>query len=256
MRERIREWLDTDLIAARWVLLGLYLLALIGLSVPYFTPGLIEGFISWAVLLVLFFIAYALFMGGGGTTRLCATMPYRLWMPVAVTSALIVLLLLGASAVLGELFPAHFDAFGPGGILLALIGGWLVGGVLLALSLRRWPRFTAMGLLAGILFVAGLVQLAATVPAYISICTRPAPQGSQFMALSVVCHGIFVLVFALGILLTLLFLRPRYLRELRERDSLCPACGYDLRGSLAAGGRVCPECGAQVPDNAVTLPLT
>jgi hypothetical protein len=67
----------------------------------------------------------------------------------------------------------------------------------------------------------------------------------------------YVVVFAMGLLLALLFLRPRYRRELHERaTSTCPACGYDLRGSLAAGSRTCPECGAQVPENAVALPLT
>jgi hypothetical protein len=37
--------------------------------------------------------------------------------------------------------------------------------------------------------------------------------------------------------------RERLIRERRQSRGLCPACGYDLRGSPGQ----CPECGAQPP---------
>jgi hypothetical protein len=36
--------------------------------------------------------------------------------------------------------------------------------------------------------------------------------------------------------------------ELAARDRLCPACQYDLRGSLANNILMCPECGEPITD--------
>ena len=54
--------------------------------------------------------------------------------------------------------------------------------------------------------------------------------------------SITVLLWIWGCAVRLLFAHQAYLRT---KHGLCIRCGYDLRGTIAAGRRECPECGAQ-----------
>jgi membrane protein implicated in regulation of membrane protease activity len=48
-----------------------------------------------------------------------------------------------------------------------------------------------------------------------------------------------LIVLILGIIITF-----RYVRKVNIPDeSLCPKCGYDMRGCFAANRHLCPECG-------------
>ncbi|MCC7408403.1 MAG: type II secretion system protein GspG [Phycisphaeraceae bacterium] len=42
----------------------------------------------------------------------------------------------------------------------------------------------------------------------------------------------------------------------RGKTGCCSRCGYDLRGTLAAGGTTCPECGEAVGDDTARKPLS
>ncbi len=53
-----------------------------------------------------------------------------------------------------------------------------------------------------------------------------------------------ILLWAWACRIRLLFLLRQY--ELQPPESTCHACGYDLRGTLAAGRKQCPECGAAI----------
>ena len=53
----------------RWVLLGLYVLLIIGLSTPFFTGG--DGVWLWLWMIGLMLVSQALFIFGGGTIKLC-----------------------------------------------------------------------------------------------------------------------------------------------------------------------------------------
>ncbi len=57
--------------------------------------------------------------------------------------------------------------------------------------------------------------------------------------LFILIAGVSVVVFLSG-QVTIYYVRP-YLQ--RERPEACSRCGYDLRGSIAAGQTSCPECG-------------
>ena len=62
---------------------------------------------------------------------------------------------------------------------------------------------------------------------------------------SILAFFIWTLIFAgLGGLLG--FLTHGSERRRRLRHKLCLGCGYDLRGTSAAGQTKCPECGRQV----------
>jgi predicted RNA-binding Zn-ribbon protein involved in translation (DUF1610 family) len=51
----------------------------------------------------------------------------------------------------------------------------------------------------------------------------------------------------LAILPILWLWRSRSCRKLTAETSMCPSCGYDLRGSIPAGATYCPECGTAIP---------
>jgi hypothetical protein len=120
---------------------------------------------------------------------------------------------------------------------------------------RRWQRRRALGVLAAIMFAASIPKLFMAGPWSVIIMMFGAGSDDLTMRIWGILAGITPMLVALVPALALLFLRPRYRREVAERVGLCPACGYDLRGTLAAGVRTCPECGTKAPANAVALAL-
>jgi ribosomal protein S27AE len=54
-----------------------------------------------------------------------------------------------------------------------------------------------------------------------------------------------VLIWCFGPGVVLLFHRERY-RRMKFHEQLCLSCGYDLRGTVAAGRTSCPECGKPI----------
>lgn len=65
-----------------------------------------------------------------------------------------------------------------------------------------------------------------------------------YLSAQVLCT--IVLTWALGCRVWLLFLLQKYRRGTTGNE--CFACGYDLRGTIAADRKECPECGTTVPD--------
>jgi hypothetical protein len=258
MFQPIRDWLRSDMKVLRWVLLGLYLLLLAWISVSAISMSPDTRLVG-PTDVAIFLVTMAIFIVGGGTTHLCEPIrPRRLWIPVAVGSLNVALVILSAVAALAELCELDLQRLHSGGRLPYLpvleVGSWPVCGALLWYIVRRRRRHSALAWLTGTMFLGGLMGLVVAIPAHL-IVRRRWPFGGAGPMLGI-AFGIYVMLFALGPMLALLFLQPRYRREMMERDSHCRACGYDLRGTLAAGVRSCPECGAEVPDNAVTLPLT
>jgi hypothetical protein len=256
MLASFREWLRSDMKAMRWVFLGVYLLLPAGLLLGCLMPsGPTTD--AHAIFAGLFLGAQAVFIFGGGTDHLCEPIrPAQLWMPVAVAAAVLAMVLLGAALTLLELFAPRIGPSGESRILLLVICSWPLWGVLLWFFVRRRQRYSALGRLAAILIAASIAELIVAVPSCLIVYSRRIWLGGLLTMLAIVVD-IIAMAFAFGPLIVLLFLRPRYRRELMARTtSTCPACAYDLRGTLAAGSRTCPECGAAIPANAVALPLT
>jgi hypothetical protein len=266
MRQRILAWLRSDMKVARWVFLTLYVLGVAALWGPAFLsvrgPGgmRVLGVFLQVLPLAVLFEAQGVFIVGGGTSRLCEPIrPWRLWMPVAVASfvvavelsSAVVLAITAAARFLGLLLPTDLPRAVPYVVRLS-IGGWAVLGVLLWYLVRRRRRYAALSRLAAIMFAGGVVQFLAAVPSLLSTITGPGRIG---LLVPQIVWAVFGMLLGFGPMLAVVFLRPRYRREMGEPVSLCPACGYDLRGTLAAGIRTCPECGARAPDNAVALAL-
>jgi hypothetical protein len=64
------------------------------------------------------------------------------------------------------------------------------------------------------------------------------------------CWPVVAISLPLPLLWLVLWLRvwlPAARRRRRQALGLCPACAYDLRGTVPTGGTECPECGAAIP---------
>lgn len=62
------------------------------------------------------------------------------------------------------------------------------------------------------------------------------------------------LMWSWGCRIRLLFLLRRY--EQAPEDQSCFACGYDLRGTISAGRKLCPECGAAIERHQERKPVS
>jgi len=63
-----------------------------------------------------------------------------------------------------------------------------------------------------------------------------------------------VLVWSMGCWLFLVFQAKRYQEYCRENPEYdCRGCGYNLRGTVGADGRLCPECGKGISDQQIEL---
>ena len=249
----VRHWLRSDMKVLRWFFLGFYLLLCVDLI------RLCGDLVLIPIVCAVYFGSQALFVFGAGTTRLCEPIePGRLWIPVAITAYALAQLAAWGGLVLMVLWHCPWPAKVPIHYLTSglNLGAWPLCGVLLWFLVRKRERRSALARLVGILLVCGIMDIARTVAsrrAFLSTWIGPKPTS---LMQDIVSDAVYLLP-ALGPMLVLLFLRLRYRRELAQRvTSSCPACGYDLRGTLAAGIHTCPECGAQAPADAVALPLT
>ncbi len=247
--QRLRNFLRSDMRTLRWVFLALYVLILAGLSYPFFFPHG-DGIIPWLILAGAMFACQGMFLVGAGTIQLCRPIEKRrLWMPVAAAAFMAMLLTVGLGVALVELFHADevWDGSAGGFIFFSFVAGsWLGWGVLIWSYARRWKRMQVLSRLTAALLAGSLAELLAAVPSHLIVSRRPGCLVGLWTMLGILA-GVYVMLFAFGPGIAILFLRPRYRREQMESWRCCEACGYDLRGTHAAGRRECPECGAPAP---------
>jgi len=106
----------------------------------------------------------------------------------------------------------------------------------------KTARIRFFGRLAALLLAGSLI---ATVIGIASLVTPSNRQGGIFnllLSLMTIAAAIYVALFALGMCLAAIFLRAG-VRDQATHAGRCPACDYDLRGTIAAKRRTCPECG-------------
>lgn len=158
------------------------------------------------------------------------------------------LLTVGLVATLLEI-PNWWESMGSFSLIgswVAIAVLWIVWGVIFAVFWKAGDEYTRLtriirGLLAGSvleLLVAAPVQAMVVSQKRECYCARGSYTGLVL--------GGTVILWLFGPGIVLLFLREKHRRErfLKvEAPETCDRCGYDLRGSTAAGRTACPECG-------------
>jgi len=126
----------------------------------------------------------------------------------------------------------------PSGIVLVLlIGAALVTALAVLKRSFRWWIFPVS------LFVIGSPVTVAVGRVYLPYLWRTSGGATQDVDFYLVPLGFVVACTAGFVGDWLLDKRQRRRREQRAAAVLCPSCGYDLRGTIAAGSTKCSECG-------------
>jgi hypothetical protein len=119
-----------------------------------------------------------------------------------------------------------------------MLGLWVLWGVIFYAYWRQGDHYSRSGRMLRALLAGSVLELLVAAPVHAwaarrsdCYCERGSYTGLVF--------GGTVLLWVFGPGVVLLFLRERYRRE--KLFPVCPACGYDLRGSAEP---TCPECGA------------
>ena len=199
----------------RAVLLCLYILVLVSLG--------LMGIFSlndseWTVIiLVAFFVlvgTQVLLLFGVGTRRFTEKLSSRrLLIPVIVLSFMMTVLTFGLTFSFGELFDFSLvlDKFFTGGWAFVLVGvSWIVWSLVLFRHLKGSPRQEILQRMWGVSFLSGIVALLVTVPNHIYVMTERSGCFTGMFTRFGIFLAAYVLVWAFGPGIILLFLRERF----------------------------------------------
>jgi len=135
------------------------------------------------------------------------------------------------------------DGRGVAGIWGVMIIMWSVWATIFFIYWRQGDRYTQSGKMIRALVSGSLLATFVTVPVHIWAADQREYYCFRGTYTTLVLAGT-VLFWAFGPGIVLLYMRERYRRV--KLLHLCANCGYDLRGTLAAGRHEFPECGAKV----------
>ena len=233
--QRVRNWLRSDMLVLRWVFLTLYVVIVGCLFMSFWISDGDRLFLL--ILGVLTLGCQLLFIFGGGTVHLCQPIrKRRLWMPALVAALMFGVLAGCLFWALGELFyldsRLQDDTFGVlfWGIVIA---NWLFWFLLFFLATRRWQRMKVLGRITGALIAGSLAELLAAIPSHMIVSRRPGCFVGIYTMLGIVA-GVYVMLFAFGPGIALLFLRPRYRQEQIEGPTQTRWYQFTLRTALLA----------------------
>lgn len=161
-------------------------------------------------------ISLAVFLFGAGSRNMCRPIRRpRLWLPVAAAAFMLTLLAAGVTLALSELFRVVLvqsnETSGSTNalwLIVALLGNWLLWGVLLFVYTRDLQRFEVIYRLAKIVFAGSLAELLASVPAHIFVLRR----GGCFAGISTslgIMAGMCVMLWSFGPAILLLEAQQR-----------------------------------------------
>jgi hypothetical protein len=206
----------------KWVLLGLYIIIIIGLlgMTYYHGENLTEKLFLTILLFVATIIAQTVFILGVGTADLCTPIKKRrLIIPVIIAAVMMTVLIAGITLALGELiFKNQGEWFAY--VFWAIVAiNWLAWGFIFFIWGMRTQRYKTLRNVISTMFAGSLLSLVISIPSHLIVVKRPGCLVGLSTALGII-SGIFVMLWAFGPGIILLFLR-----EIRKAQLLRNANG-------------------------------
>lgn len=206
----------------KWVFLGLYIAIIIGLLGMFYHHGeyLIQKLFWPLFLLAVTVISQALLIFGAGTVNLCTPIrPRRLVLPVIVAAVMMTVLVAAFCFCLAELLyldDKNWIVY-PFWIIVGL--SWILWSIVFFIMYRDTERYKTLRNLVAALIAGSLIELLVAIPSHIIVSRRPGCFVGMMTACGIIA-GIFVMLWAFGPGITLLFLRERRKAELQRNGKL------------------------------------
>jgi hypothetical protein len=136
---------------------------------------------------------------------------------------------------------AH-DGWGIGYIWAGMLVAWGVWAWVFFIYWRQGDRYTQLGKMIRGLIVGSVLEVFIAVPVHVWAARQRECYCCRGTYTTLVLAGT-VMLWAFGPGIILLYWREKYRRQ--RVLPTCIECGYDLRGTIAAGRSECPECGME-----------
>ena len=200
----------------RWVLLGLYIVIVIGLlAMAYQHSDDPHERLFWPILMfVATVIAQTIFIFGAGTINLCTPIrKRRLVIPVIIAAVMMTVLAAGITSALGELIFHNAGDWFLYVFWTIIALSWLAWSVIFFIWGMKNEKYKTLRNFISTIFAGSLLTLIVSIPSHIIVSKRPGCMVGLGTALGI-CSGIFVMLWAFGPGIILLFLREKRKAEL------------------------------------------
>ncbi len=208
----------------KWVFLALYICIVLGLfgfsysgKIDWFLLGILKGNLSWTIfLLAIAVVSQLIFLFGAGTIELCRPIRRRrLIAPVIIASLMMAILVAVLCLSLAELIKVESENW-VSYILWIIFGfNWLIWGFFFFIYSQGVERYRTLRKFVTIILAGSLVELLAVVPSHIVVSRRPGCFVGLCTAWGII-GGMYVMLWAFGPGVILLFLREKRRIELKE----------------------------------------
>ena len=201
----------------RWILLILYVAVIVGLLGMANYRGEDLSQLITSFLFVVTVIAQTVFIFGAGTANLCTPIrKRRLVIPVIIASVMMTVLIVGITLSFVELLFGN-----PGGwfeyfLWTVIVINWLVWSVIFFIWGTKTERYKTLRNFISTMLAGSLLSLMVSIPSHIIVSRRP----GCFVGLATgsgIISGIFVMLWAFGPGIILLFLREKRKAELQQK---------------------------------------
>lgn len=249
------------LLKLRWVLLVLWLLALLSGVTYFYTDFESQDTLIIRLMLFLYFFSQWLFLRPGRHFLFkMANDPRPMKLSIALLAVVMTVTTMGMVFCLIEILHIEmgvsefFSDMGVGFFYFSIALSWFLWAVFFY---WRWRvcsinRYTALARILRTCFAGTLLELITSLCAYATLkdpedcyCARGSYIG--------ICFGCTLLLWLFGPGVAMLFIYERQKRLYRR--TICTKCKYDLRASLNQPSTVCPECGTPFSPDDITRSL-
>jgi len=209
----------------RWILLSLYIAIIIGLLGMAYRHGdnPKEKLFLTIFMFVVTVIAQTVFIFGAGTANLCTPIrKRRLVIPIIIAAVMMAVLVAGITLALGDLFWGDVRVEEPGDedwfvydfwTIVAL--SWLAWAVIFFIWGVKTERYRTVRNFISTMLAGSLISLFISIPSHIIVSKRPGCLVGLGTFLGIT-SGIFVMLWAFGPGVILLFLREKRKAELQR----------------------------------------